>query len=153
MILYSFWYKKAQKKAGRTFCSVSFSLLDATHAAGYTEAGCNGCQHSQYRLNDEFPSVFFHMSVFEFISSWVGCLILTRISQISQIFKSRRNGRNSRNFIRRSNDSWLIEQHFRASVIGLDCSWLWASSYQPHSNPLTRSFELISLIQESGNSM
>ena len=55
--------------------------------------------------------------------------------------KSRRNRRNSRNlrlserraklalaipsvskFDRRSNDSWLIEQHFRASIIGLDCS-------------------------------
>ena len=49
--------------------------------------------------------------------------------------------------------SWLIEQHFRAFVIGLDCSWLWTSSYQLQPNPLTRSSELCSLIQESGNSV
>ncbi len=46
----------------------------------------------------------------------------TDFTDLADFFMSRRNCRNSRNFIRRSNDSWLIEQHFRASVIGLDCS-------------------------------
>jgi hypothetical protein len=30
------------------------------NATGDTEASSDGCQHSQYRLNDEFPCFFFH---------------------------------------------------------------------------------------------
>jgi hypothetical protein len=36
------------------------SIFNLPHAAGYTEAGCQGRKYGQYRLNDEFPSFSFH---------------------------------------------------------------------------------------------
>ena len=40
----------------------SFLILHSKqpHAAGYSQAGCDSRQDGDYRLNDEFPSFFFH---------------------------------------------------------------------------------------------
>jgi hypothetical protein len=34
------------------------------HAAGNAQAGQNSSQNSYYRLNDKFPSIFFHFVLF-----------------------------------------------------------------------------------------
>ena len=41
-------------------CLFLFERLLLVHAAGNAQAGQNSCQNSYYRLNDKFPSIFFH---------------------------------------------------------------------------------------------
>ena len=38
--------------------------LISVHAAGNAQAGQNSRQNSYYRLNDKFPSIFFHLFFF-----------------------------------------------------------------------------------------
>ena len=58
------WWRKVKGETQKAPMQMdAFFLLErliSVHAAGNAQAGQNSCQNSYYRLNDKFPSIFFH---------------------------------------------------------------------------------------------
>ena len=55
---------RPQKRHPICGCLFLFERLLLVHAAGNAQAGQNSSQNSYYRLNNKFPSFFFHFVQF-----------------------------------------------------------------------------------------